>query len=244
MNVTDQIRQYSILYGASDNTNPASIAAAKKLNYAEGASIQKPSDDRVSLIPYTLKYQDTAGLFGAENHFVKVQMKVFGAPSICFPENTYLCAEFSEETFVAEDPYTWPNQGLIMPGEAIILDGYDETSDGSCGAETICWNGYEPSRLLEDTFPSVPSPYVSVQLDNLKTGNQYIDDWLDVRLYTRDRMEHPYDLMYVRPNDFFYVGFHARNTKRLSYNVNVTVGEQYLDESQIEDRRYIAKLIR
>jgi len=98
--------------------------------------------------------------------------------------------------------------------------------------------------LLEDTFPSVPSPYVSVQLDNLKTGNQYIDDWLDVRLYTRDRMEHPYDLMYVRPNDFFYVGFHARNTKRLSYNVNVTVGEQYLDESQIEDRRYIAKLIR
>lgn len=246
MDVTDQIRHYSILYGSSDNTNPASIAAAKKLNYAEGASITKPVNDLVSLVPSTLRYEDVTGLFGVENHFVKVQLKLFNPTAICYPENTYLCARFSEEEMVPEDPYTWTNNGLIAQGQAIILDEYDNTSDGSCGSETICWNGYEPSRLLGDTAPNYPSPRVSVDLKNLKTGNQYTDDWLDVRLYTRDREEHPYDYMYVRPNDFFYIGFHARNTKRLPYNVSVTVGEQYVDESQIadKDRRYIARLIR
>ena len=246
MDVTEQIRHYSILYGSSDNTNPASIAAAKKLNYAEGASIAKPSNDIVSLIPSTIKYEDTVGLFGVENHFVKVQLRLFNPTAICYPENTYLCAEFSEEEMVPEDPYTWTNGGLIMPGQAVILDEYDNFSDGSCGPEIICWNDYEPARLIGDTAPNVPSPRVSVQLNNLKTGNQYLDDWLDVRLYTRDRMEHPYDLMYVRPNDFFYIGFHGRNTKRLPYNVSVTVGEQYVDESEIDskDHRYIAKLIR
>ena len=64
MDVTDQIRHYKILYGASDNTNAAGIAAAKKLNYAEGASITKPSNDLISLVPSTVKYEDTVGLFG------------------------------------------------------------------------------------------------------------------------------------------------------------------------------------
>ena len=245
MNVTDQIRHYSILYGSSDNTNPASIAAAKKLNYAEGASITKPVADLVSLVPSTIKYQDTTGLFGVENHFVKVQLKLFNPTAICYPENTYECALFSEETVDPADPYTYTNTGTT-PGQAYINDLVDNNSDGSCGASVTCINGYEPSRLLGDTAPSLPSPRVSVDLKNLKTGNQYLDDWLDVRLYTRDRMEHPYDYMYVRPNDFFYIGFHARNTKRLPYNVSVTVGEQYIDESEIpdNDRRYIARLIR
>ena len=69
MNVTDQINKYKILYGSSDNTNPATIAAAKKLNYAEGASIQKPSKEDIFLIPQSINYNDTVGLFGTENHF-------------------------------------------------------------------------------------------------------------------------------------------------------------------------------
>ena len=32
--------------------------------------------------------------------------------------------------------------------------------------------------------------------------------------------------MYVRLNDSFYVGFHARNTRRLPYNVELTIGEE------------------
>ena len=85
---------------------------------------------------------------------------------------------------VLEDPYTWTNSGLIMQGQAIILDGYDTRWQLWLG--TICWNGYEPS--LDWRYCSnYPSPRVSVDLKNLKTGNQYIDDWLDVRLYTRDQ---------------------------------------------------------
>ena len=30
-----------------------------------------------------------------------------------------------------------------------------------------------------------------------ESHNIYIDDWLDVQLYTEDREEHPYDKMYV-----------------------------------------------
>ena len=76
-------------------------------------------------------------------------------------------------------------------------------------------------------------PMVSVDLRNLKTGNKYIDSWLDVRLYTDKREEHPYDLMYVPATSFFYIGFHARNTRRLPYNVQCTVGDLYLPYDQL-----------
>ena len=82
-------------------------------------------------------------------------------------------------------------------------------------------------------------------LSNLKTGNKYIDNWFDVRLYTSSREEHPYDRMYVRANDFFYIGFHARNTRRLPYNVECIVGNEYVSEENLTDdqRRYIARKI-
>jgi hypothetical protein len=86
---------------------------------------------------------------------------------------------------------------------------------------------------------------LSIDLKNLKTGNTYIDSWLDVRLYTADREEHPYDRMYIRENDFFYIGFHARNTRRLPYNVDCLVGDVYVREDSLTDdeRRYIARRI-
>ena len=92
-------------------------------------------------------------------------------------------------------------------------------------------------------LPDKVDPYVSVDVLNLKTNNIYVDDWLDVRLYTRDKEEHPYDKMYVRSNDVFYIGFHARNTKRLPYNVECLVGNEYKSNKELTDeqRRYIAK---
>jgi len=243
MDVTEQIQRFSILYGASDNTNPAGIAAAKKLNYAEGASITKPSLETVALIPSRLKYEDAVGLFGVENHFVKVDLRLLNPTSICYPENTYICAIFRDEEIDPADPYTYFNTGTT-PGQAYIDEFADETDDGSCPEFDVCYKNYQPSNLIGNEVPSYGSPKVSVRLNNLKTGNQYIDDWLDTRLYTKDRMEHPYNLMYINPGDFFYIGFHARNTKRLPYNVEVIVGEQYLDQSEIEDPRFIARLIR
>ena len=74
--VTPQINRTHQIYGASDNTNPAYASADKSLNYASGGSIQSPELDRVTIIPYTINYKDTVGLFGKENHFVKVNVNI------------------------------------------------------------------------------------------------------------------------------------------------------------------------
>ena len=68
--------------------------------------------------------------------------------------------------------------------------------------------------------------YFKVELKNLKTGNKYIDAWLDVRLYNQYYDEHPYDIMYVKQKEPFYIGFHARNTRRLPYNVLCAISEE------------------
>ena len=83
--------------------------------------------------------------------------------------------------------------------------------------------------------------YFSVELINKKTGNKYNDCWLDVRLYTRNREEHPYEKMYVRQYDQFYIGFHARNTRRLPYDVECIVGLEWKPLEDIEEKRYIMK---
>ena len=85
-------------------------------------------------------------------------------------------------------------------------------------------------------------PLVKIDLHNLKTGNKYIDAWFDVRLYKPNREEHPYDVMYVDPKGFFYIGFHARNTKRLPYNVNMTVAGQLYSEYDLkpDQKRFLA----
>ena len=100
---------------------------------------------------------------------------------------------------------------------------------------------YEPA-VLTNKLTSIHDPVVGINLSNLKTGNQFIDKWLDIRLYSRSRLEHPYDLMYVRPNDYFYIGFHARNTRRLPYDVECMIGIDYASRDDV-DPRYLAKVI-
>ena len=65
-------------------------------------------------------------------------------------------------------------------------------------------NDYEPANLLPNTLPKgIYDIYASVDLENLKTGNQYIDNHLDVRLYNKTRQLNPTNHMYVKFNDFF-----------------------------------------
>ena len=126
MDVTQEILNNHLTYGASDNTAPGGLAAAKSLNYAKGASIQKPVLENVTVVPRRPKYADTVA-------------------------------------------------------------------------------------------------------------------WFDVRLYTKAREEHPYDEMYLPPTDYFYIGFHARNTRRLPYNVECLIGTGYKPKSEV-DPRLIAKV--
>ena len=99
-------------------------------------------------------------------------------------------------------------------------------------------NTYDPALISRQGLAILPDSYVSVDLENLKTGNKYIDSWFDVRLYSKTREEHPYDKMYVRMNDFFYIGFHARNTRRLPYNVKCVIGREYISGLGPEGMRY------
>ena len=223
--VSQQILDSHLIYGASDSTQPGYLAANRSLNYGSGGSINSPEQDRVTVIPYDIKYNDAVGLFGKENHFVKVDVKI--DPNVafaCFEEQGWECAMFSSEN---PDYDPWDPEGIYHTGTLTPNDIEFE-------------NGYHRANLANNTLERGYDTLVSVDLNNLKTGNKYIDAWLDVRLYTRDRKEHPFDKMYVRMNDYFYIGFHARNTRRLPYNVELKVGQEFYPEGVPSgDQRYI-----
>ena len=207
MDVTRQILAHNNIYGASDYTGPHTLSASRSLNYVKGPSISRPDVENLNVIPFKFKYEDAVGLFGAENYFVKVNINLDKRFSQgCFEEEWYECAEITAAE--EEDPF-YASAEIDYAGDPVTL------------------NTYEPAVInLAPPLPTIYDPWVSVSLENLKVNNIYIDDWLDVRLYTKDRKEHPSNFMYVRPNDFFYLGVHARNTRRLPYNIELTVGEE------------------
>ena len=221
MDVTEQILQQHLIYGASDNTAPQGLAASKSLNFANGASIQRPENQRISIIPYTLRYQGSTGLFGAENYFVRINADIdLNVTLKCFEEPFWECARITQSSFDPSSVY-----------EEAVID-YEQ--------DLVTVNTYEPAKITSKKRATTNS-YISVDLTNLKTGNKYIDSWLDVRLYTSEREEHPYDKMYVRLQDYFYIGFHARNTRRLDYNVEALIGDELIEANAVEDTRLIAR---
>lgn len=208
MDVTAEILRNNQTYGGSDNTSPQGLSASRSLNYAHGPSITRPDVENLRVIPFTFKYEDSVGLFGAENYFVRVNVTVDRDFSgACFDEEYWQCALIDR---LANDEALYYNQAVIDLDKDLVTE-----------------NDYEPANFIEkDAIPLIYDPYISVDLKNLKIGNKYIDNWLDVRLYTKDRKPYPDDHMYVKLNDFFYLGFHARNTRRLPYNIELTVGEE------------------
>ena len=223
MDVTQEIQRNHIIYGASDYTAPHTLASGRQLNYAEGATITKPSKQSCSVVPFTFKYQDAVGLFGTENHFVRIDLNIVGdVVKACYEEPGWECAIIGNRTY--EETY-WD--------KAVVNEFAPELDPV-----------YLSAAILGNSLPNLGDGYLSVDLKNLKVNNIYIDDWLDIRLYTKDREEHPYDKMYVKPRDFFYIGFHARNTRRLSYDVECIVGLEYLDYNSIPDKRFIMRTMR
>ena len=91
--VTQQILDSHLIYGSSDNTNPAYASSNRSLNYHEGGSIHRPQLDRVSVIPFSLNYSDAVGLHGKENHFVRVNVNIDNRFALsCFEEPGWRCA--------------------------------------------------------------------------------------------------------------------------------------------------------
>ena len=222
MDVTTEILQNYLIYGSSDNTAPAGLSSSRSLNYAPGPSITRPDNIAISLIPYSLKYEDSVGLFGAENYFVKINVNVdLKYVTACFEEPFWECASMSTRTD-SDANY--------------IAASIDE------GSDLITENDYEPADITVRPSKRLNS-YVSIDLNNLRTNNKHVDNWLDIRLYTAERKEHPYNKMYIREKGFFYLGVHARNTRRLPYNIECLIGNEYIgyEDMSDDDRKYIAK---
>ena len=215
LDVTPQVLDHHRIYGASDNTSPSYTSSSRSLNYANGATIQRPETERVSTIPRIMNYKDAVGLFGAENHFIKVNVLLQNPILGDYEINTYKPAVLSTEVPNPLDPYTFPNDGYDFPGQAFIDFNADE----------VTVNTYEPALFSGESLQGINNKYFKVELRNMKTGNIYIDSWLDTRLYNRYHEEHPYDIMYIKYNEPFYIGFHARNTKRLPYDINCVIGQ-------------------
>ena len=223
MDVTNEILRNHQIYGASDNTAPHRHASGRSLNYAAGPSITRPAIQNVTIAPYNIRMESSVGLFGAENYFLRVNLNILNiAPGTCYEEEFWLCGAVDRGD---ELPDVYYGPGLITDGDFTYTDTYIQAA------------------IEGDTLPfqEGQNAFVSVDLANLKTGNIYNDDWLDVRLYTADREEHPLDKMYIRDNSYFYIGIHARNTRRLNFDVACLIGQEYLPYNSIKEKQLIMK---
>jgi hypothetical protein len=224
--VTGRIQRKHLHYGGSDYTAQHATASGKSLNYANGPTLQRPERMTVYAMPMIDKWEDAVGLFGTENKFVLYTYsdKEILAAS-CLEDVGYECAAY--HPFKPETDEGW--KGLKWDPKS-----WDEGPD----YEEALW-------LAQNQIPdySPRKTFVSVEIVNHKTGNIYNDDWLDVRLYAKDRIEHPYPKMYVPWKEPFYAGFHARNTRRLPYDVDIVIGKEIVPLSGIEDKRLIRRTI-
>ena len=222
MDVTTQLLKQYQTYSASDNTNPDRYASSKSLNYATGASISKAEIAEVSTVPVTLQYADAVGLYGVENHFIKVNLNIVGDNvQKEYMEPGYIKADIN--FFEEENDVDFTTSNLDQAGPELDV-------------------GYNSAATPPNRLPAIGlDAYLSIDLKNLKASNMYNNAYLDVRLYTSEHEEHPHDLMYIKPRDFFYVGVHARNTRRLPYNIQIDIGNEYKSLESISDKSYIMK---
>ena len=220
MDVTTEVNNLILATGGSGTTNPAYASSSRSLNYAKNRNnIHNAANEKVTAIPYQLNYTDSVGLFGAENIFIKVQLDIQSASSaftnITTPENDYMAV------------WTLAETGTVNFYDTAVIDFTTDTG-------TI--NDFEPSTFNSD-LSSFRDPYLRIDLSNLKTGNKYVDSWFDVRIYTANREENESDTIYLGFNDYFYLGFHARNTRRLPYNVKLEIGNEYMEYLDLTDEQ-------
>jgi hypothetical protein len=223
MNVTDQVIKIHQTYGASDNTNPTYYSTNKSLNYAKSSnSLMNARQENLTVIPYEINYKDTVGLFGTENIFVKLQLDIQNSLSLV---NGIEINDYVDAVLLSKD-----DSDIFY--ESVVTDYARDL-------ETV--NTYEPALISNEGLDFVPNAHVAVNLANLKTGNKYTDAWFDTTLYTPDRRPWEYDRIIVPIKSYIYVGFHARNTKRLPYNVSLTVDNKLINPNELskEERRYL-----
>jgi hypothetical protein len=245
--VTEQIQRYHQLYGGSDNTQQGGLAASKSLNYAKAPTMQQALRVRVTSIPFTFTFTGQVGLFGAENAYIAIDLDIQNTQNLRdgVVVNTYVAADIN---YVSDNNSTVNDYEPAELDENVDPPPPDPIEEGTCidyeyrpNEFTILnrQNCYMAAKIT-DIIPRLNDPKVSVDLNNKGTGNIYIDNWLETMLYKRTQEMWGYDRMYVDPRYTMYVGFHARNTRHLPYNVEVTIGQEFLDSGEIKEKDLIA----
>ena len=223
MDVTKQLERFNLQYGGMGSTAPANLAVNRRLDYAAGNSINAPVVETIAATPVVLNFENAVGLFGAENTFVKVQLNI-------------------NSTLIQQDSFEDPDGYLTATYLRSAVEGdvgYDAAFVDDL-ADTSTLNDYDPAGN-PSSLAELVDAVVSVDLENLKTGNIYIDNYLDMQLYGPDKQPLSSDNVYVGIKDHFYIGFHARRTKRLPYRAKLTIGTQYISSIEMTDeqRRYL-----
>ena len=222
MDVTNQILEHHKVYGSSESTNQSYVASGKCFNYSKGNTIQRPIEYEITVLPFKADLKGEVGLFGAENVFFKFNLNAKDSGVICVEEPGWEC------------PIIDQNLQPVNPADEYTFVPTDEL-----GQAFIDFNAPE----LDQVYISAELSYAnyinnfnrfSVYLENKGTDNIYVDSHVDSRLYSIDRQEHPYELMYVATKDCVYVGVHARNTKRLPFDMTVYFGYETIgDETRV-----------
>ena len=219
MDVTEQILSHHQIYGSSDNTNQSYVASGQCFNYSKGNTIQKPVEYGITVFPFKADLKGEVGLFGAENVFYKFNINVKDNATFCLEEPGWDCADIDQnlQPINPADEYTYnpiAGDGSIQTqGQAYVDYKYDSSTS----------EGYVLADLSYPNYIFTFNQF-SVYLENKGTNNIYVDSHVDGRLYKVNREEHPYELMYVASKDCVYVGIHARNTKRLPYDMTIYFG--------------------
>jgi len=223
MDVTNQILNQTRIQGGSDNTNPATIAAAKVLNYTIGANAIQAEKYKITSVPWVIPFRDAAVGLGVDNFYVKFKLDVDEPRFACFEPPGWECARFARSHYDPQSDYA----------EAVLNEQADTGDDNSCGHDTVCINTYEPAADGDSSFYARSNPRLSIRVINKGTGNMYIDKDFDVNLLKKSRRPIQEDTLWCTLNDEFYVAFHARNTKQIPYDVDLIIGEQVINEEDI-----------
>ena len=225
MNVTAEINKNIQQYGGSASSREDYLSSNKALNFAGGSNnINSAVGQSITAIPQFLDIKDEVGLFGAENNFIKIDLNILSSTTIFenidSKENTYLPVWTFNETEIIND---------------------FETAEFDFTLDIPIVNSYEPAFISND-LSQYRRPIISVSVQNLKSGNQYLDNWLDYQVYDNNKNPIDYDDFYIDVKSDFYLGFFARNTKRIPVNFKVLIGIEYLeftDLSADQRKRFI-----
>ena len=220
MDVTEEYLYKLNQYGGSERNQENDLAASNSLIYAKGPTMQRAVQQTCSSIPFEFQYRGEIGLFGAENIFFKVDLDIKDPGPFCFEEPGWVCA-------------------MIQIG-APELDAYYDSAE-------IQWEAPEGdanyvSAEISNKLPYIAADdYIGIELNNLGTGNQYVDSKVHARLYSVCRFEHGYDDMLLPIKSSFYIGIHTTDTRRNAYAVNCKIGTIFKEKEDLteDDKKLI-----